>query len=136
MTDTRMTRFWLRLEDGVEFVLKNFERMHGGEIFIPKIPSMRITDLAEAIAPNMPINVIGIRPGEKLHEVMCPADLYYDTLEFSDHFVIRPSTPIFGVDYEKNMLGEEGHSVSDGFAYDSGSNPHFLTVKELREMNP
>ncbi|MEQ2868507.1 UDP-N-acetylglucosamine 4,6-dehydratase (inverting) [Selenomonas noxia] len=136
VTDTRMTRFWLRLEDGVEFVLKNFERMHGGEIFIPKIPSMRITDLAEAIAPNMPINVIGIRPGEKLHEVMCPADLYYDTLEFSDHFVIRPSTPIFGVDYEKNMLGEEGHSVSDGFAYDSGSNPHFLTVKELREMNP
>ena len=136
VTDTRMTRFWLRLEDGVEFVLKNFERMHGGEIFIPKIPSMRITDLAEAIAPNMPINVIGIRPGEKLHEVMCPADLYYDTLEFSDHFVIRPSTPIFGVDYEKNMLGEEGHSVSDGFAYDSGSNPHFLTVEELREMNP
>lgn len=136
VTDTRMTRFWLRLEDGVEFVLKDFERMHGGEIFIPKIPSMRITDLAEAIAPNMPINVIGIRPGEKLHEVMCPADLYYDTLEFSDHFVIRPSTPIFGVDYEKNMLGEEGHSVSDGFAYDSGSNPHFLTVKELREMNP
>ena len=136
VTDTRMTRFWLRLEDGVEFVLKNFERMHGGEIFIPKIPSMRITDLAEAIAPNMPINVIGIRPGEKLHEVMCPADLYYDTLEFSDHFVIRPSTPIFGVDYEKNMLGEEGHSVSDGFAYDSGSTPHFLTVKELREMNP
>ena len=136
VTDTRMTRFWLRLEDGVEFGLQNFERMHGGEIFIPKIPSMRITDLAEAIAPNMPINVIGIRPGEKLHEVMCPADLYYDTLEFSDHFVIRPSTPIFGVDYEKNMLGEEGHSVSDGFAYDSGSNPHFLTVKELREMNP
>lgn len=136
ITDPRMTRFWLRLEDGVEFVLKNFERMQGGEIFIPKIPSMRITDLAEAIAPNVPIKVIGIRPGEKLHEVMCPADLYYDTLEFSDHFVIRPSTPIFGVDYAKNMLGEEGRIVPDGFSYDSGSNPHFLTVEELREMNP
>lgn len=136
VTDPRMTRFWLRLEDGVGFVLKNFERMHGGEIFIPKIPSMRITDLAEAIAPNVPIKVIGIRPGEKLHEVMCPADLYYDTLEFSDHFVIRPSTPLFGVDYAKNMLGEEGRIVPDGFSYDSGSNPHFLTVEELREMNP
>jgi UDP-N-acetylglucosamine 4,6-dehydratase len=136
ITDPRMTRFWLRLEDGVAFVLKNFERMQGGEIFIPKIPSMRIMDLAEAIAPNLSIKIIGIRPGEKLHEVMCPADLYYDTLEFSDHFVIRPSTPIFGVDYAKNMLGEEGHPVPDGFVYDSGSNPHFLTVEELREMNP
>ena len=136
VTDPHMTRFWLRLEDGVAFVLKNFERMQGGEIFIPKIPSMRIMDLAEAIAPNVQIKVIGIRPGEKLHEVMCPADLYYDTLEFADHFVIRPSTPIFGVDYAKNMLGEEGHPVPDGFAYDSGSNPHFLTVEELREMNP
>lgn len=136
VTDPRMTRFWLRLEDAVEFVLKNFERMHGGEIFIPKIPSMRITDLAEAIAPNVPIKIIGIRPGEKLHEVMCPADLCYDTLEFSDHFVIRPSTPNFGGDYAKNMLGDEGYLVPDGFAYDSGSNSHFLTVEELREMNP
>ena len=136
ITDTRMTRFWLRLEDGVRFVLKSFERMHGGEIFIPKIPSMRITDLAKAIAPHIPIRVIGIRPGEKLHEVMCPADLYYDTIEFSDHFVIRPSTPSFGGDYTKNMLGEEGHLVSDGFSYDSGTNSHFLTIDELREMNP
>ena len=136
ITDTRMTRFWLRLEDGVRFVLKSFERMHGGEIFIPKIPSMRITDLAKAIAPHIPIRVIGILPGEKLHEVMCPADLYYDTVEFSDYFVIRPSTPNFGGDYTKNMLGEEGHLVSDGFSYDSGTNSHFLTIDELREMNP
>ena len=136
ITDPRMTRFWLRLEDGVDFVLKSFARMQGGEIFIPKIPSMRITDLAEAIAPGMPTKVIGIRPGEKLHEVMCPADLYYDTLEFADHFVIRPSTPIFGVDYAKNMLGEEGKPVPDSFSYDSGSNSHFLTIDELREMNP
>ena len=136
ITDPRMTRFWLRLEDGVEFVLKNFQRMQGGESFIPKIPSMRITDLCEAIAPGVPTKIIGIRPGEKLHEVMCPADLYYDTLEFPDHFVIKPATPMLGVDYAKNALGEEGRPVSDGFAYDSGSNPHFLTVEELREMNP
>ena len=104
ITDPRMTRFWLRLEDGVDFVLKNFQRMRGGEIFIPKIPSMRITDLCEAIAPGVPTKVIGIRPGEKLHEVMCPADLYYETLEFPNHFVIMPATPLSGVDYEKNAF--------------------------------
>ena len=136
ITDPRMTRFWLRLEDGVDFVLKSFARMQGGEIFIPKIPSMRITDLAEAIAPGMPTKVIGIRPGEKLHEVMCPSDLYYDTLEFDDHFVIMPSTQGGAVDYAKNAIGEIGRSVPDGFAYNSGNNPHFLTVDELREMNP
>ena len=136
ITDPRMTRFWLRLEDGVDFVLKSFARMQGGEIFIPKIPSMRITDLAEAIAPSMPTKVIGIRPGEKLHEVMCPSDLYYDTLEFDDHFVIMPSTQGGAVDYAKNAIGEIGRSVPDGFAYNSGNNPHFLTVDELREMNP
>ena len=136
ITDRRMTRFWLRLEDGVDFVLKSFARMQGGEIFIPKIPSMRITDLAEAIAPGMPTKVIGIRPGEKLHEVMCPSDLYYDTLEFDDHFVIMPSTQGGAVDYAKNAIGEIGRRVPDGFDYNSGNNPHFLTVDELREMNP
>ncbi len=136
ITDPRMTRFWLRLVDGVDFVLKSFARMQGGEIFIPKIPSMRITDLAEAIAPGMPTKVIGIRPGEKLHEVMCPSDLYYDTLEFDDHFVIMPSTQGGAVDYAKNAIGEIGRSVPDGFDYNSGNNPHFLTVDELREMNP
>lgn len=136
ITDPRMTRFWLRLEDGVDFVLKSFARMQGGEIFIPKIPSMRITDLAEAIAPGMPTKVVGIRPGEKLHEVMCPSDLYYDTLEFDDHFVIMPSTQGGAVDYAKNAIGEIGRRVPDGFDYNSGNNPHFLTVDELREMNP
>ena len=136
VTDPRMTRFWLRLEDGVDFVIKSFARMQGGEIFIPKIPSMRITDLAEAVAPGMPTKVIGIRPGEKLHEVMCPSDLYYDTLEFDDHFVIMPSTQGGAVDYAKNAIGEIGRRVPDGFDYNSGNNPHFLTVDELREMNP
>ncbi|MDY3739995.1 MAG: UDP-N-acetylglucosamine 4,6-dehydratase (inverting) [Selenomonadaceae bacterium] len=137
ITDERMTRFWLKLEDGVDFVLKNFQRMQGGEIFIPKIPSMRILDLAKAIAPEAGIKIIGIRPGEKLHEVMCPSDLYYDTLEFKDHYVIKPSTYEFGtVDYSTNLLGEHGKLVPDGFDYNSGNNPNFLTVEELREMNP
>ena len=137
ITDARMTRFWLKLEDGVELVLKSFQRMQGGEIFVPKIPSMRILDLAEAIAPGVPTKIIGIRPGEKLHEVMCPSDMFYETLEFKDHFVIKPSIE-FGknIDYTKNMLGEEGHPVPDGFEYSSGINDVFLTVEELREMNP
>lgn len=137
VTDERMTRFWLKLEDGVEFVLKNFQRMQGGEIFIPKIPSMRILDLAKAIAPDAKIKIIGIRPGEKLHEVMCPSDLYYETVEFADHFVIKPSIEFANaIDYTTNALGEKGRMVEDGFDYNSGNNPHFLTVEELREMNP
>lgn len=137
ITDERMTRFWLKLEDGVDLVLKSFQRMQGGEIFVPKIPSMRILDLAEAIAPGVPTKIIGIRPGEKLHEVMCPSDMFYETLEFKDHFVIKPSIE-FGknIDYRKNKLGEEGHPVPDGFEYSSGTNDVFLTVEELREMNP
>ena len=137
VTDERMTRFWLKLEDGVEFVLKNFHRMQGGEIFIPKIPSMRILDLAKAIAPEAKIKIIGIRPGEKLHEVMCPSDLYYETVEFADHFLIKPSIEFANaIDYTTNALGEKGRMVEDGFDYNSGNNPHFLTVEELREMNP
>lgn len=136
VTDERMTRFWLKLEDGVEFVLKSFQRMQGGEIFIPKIPSMRILDLAKAIAPEAKIKIIGIRPGEKLHEVMCPSDLYYETIEFSDHFVIKPSIEFKDpVDYTINLLGEKGHMVPDGFDYNSGNNPYFLSVEELRKMN-
>lgn len=136
VTDERMTRFWLKLEDGVDFVLKNFLRMQGGEIFIPKIPSMRIMDLAKAIAPDLPTKIVGIRPGEKLHEVMCPADLYYETLEFADHFVIKPSAASFNVDYSTDALGGKGKPVPDGFEYNSGTNPHFLTVAELQAMNP
>ena len=137
VTDARMTRFWLKLEDGVEFVLKNFQCMQGGEIFIPKIPSMRILDLAKAIAPEAKIKIIGIRPGEKLHEVMCPSDLYYETVEFPDHFVIKPSIEFTEkIDYTTNALGEHGYMVEDGFDYNSGNNPHFLTVEELKAMNP
>jgi len=132
ITEPNMTRFWITLQEGVEFVLKNFQRMQGGEIFIPKIPSMKMTELAKAIAPDLPQEVIGIRPGEKLHEVMCPKDDSHLTLEFDDHFVIQPSitfsTP---VDYTKNSLEEIGKPVAQGFEYNSKENTIWLTHEEL-----
>ncbi len=135
ITDDKMTRFFITLEDGVNFVLKNFERMQGGEIFIPKIASMKIIDMAKALAPNLPYEVIGIRPGEKLHEIMCPADDSHLTLEFDDHFVIKP-TIIFTqkYNYEKNILGEIGNPVKQGFEYNSGNNTQWLTKAQLLEM--
>ncbi|MGH8459314.1 MAG: polysaccharide biosynthesis protein, partial [Nevskiales bacterium] len=135
ITDLRMTRFWITLQQGVDFVLRSFERMQGGELFVPKIPSSRITDLAEALAPGMPTKVIGIRPGEKLHETMCPLDDSHLTLEFKDHYVIRPTiTFMTPVDYAKNALGEQSKPVPDGFEYNSGTNPHFLSVDEIRQL--
>ena len=136
ITDARMTRFWITLQQGMEFVTRSFARMYGGEIFVPKIPSMRILDLAESIAPGMPTRVVGIRPGEKLHEIMCPADDCHLTLEFPDHYVIKPSIRFIGqVDYAVNGLGEQGKPVAPGFEYNSGSNPQFLGVDALRRMN-
>jgi UDP-N-acetylglucosamine 4,6-dehydratase len=136
ITDARMTRFWITLQQGVDFVLKNFERMHGGEIFVPKIPSVRVVDLACAMAPGLPHRIIGIRPGEKLHEVMCPADDSHLTLEFEDHFVIKP-TILFteSQDFERNGLGEAGSAVEQGFEYHSGKNPHFLGIDEIVSFN-
>ena len=132
ITEPNMTRFWITLQEGVDFVLKNFQRMQGGEIFVPKIPSMKMTDLAKALAPNLAQEIIGIRPGEKLHEVMCPTDDSHLTLEFNDHFVIKPSitfnTPI---NYTTNKLGEKGHTVKQGFNYNSKDNTIWLTHKEL-----
>lgn len=137
ITDPRMTRFWITLQEGVDFVLKNFERMHGGEIFVPKIPSVRIVDLAQAMAPGVPHEMVGIRPGEKLHEVMCPADDAHLTLEFEHHFVIRPSITFYRgmTDYAVSQLGERGQQVPDGSDYNSGSNSHFLTIEELQAYN-
>jgi UDP-N-acetylglucosamine 4,6-dehydratase len=136
VTDPRMTRFWLTLQDGVDFVLKNFERMQGGEVFVPKIPSMRILDLAESLAPGMPVKTVGIRPGEKLHELMVPADNSHHTLEFHDHYVIKPAISFMApVNYETNLLGEKGVPVMEGFEYNSGTNPEFLTVTELKKIN-
>ncbi|MBR1174225.1 UDP-N-acetylglucosamine 4,6-dehydratase (inverting) [Bradyrhizobium sp. KB893862 SZCCT0404] len=137
ITDPRMTRFWISLRQGVDFVHKSFERMSGGEIFVPMIPSVRIPDLAAAMAPNLPTKVIGIRPGEKLHEVMCPTDDSHLTLRFHDHFVIKPTIKFFrkDVDYLTNQIGEKGAPVEDGFEYNSGRNDHFLTIDEIREFN-
>jgi UDP-N-acetylglucosamine 4,6-dehydratase/5-epimerase len=136
VTDPRMTRFWITLTQGVEFVLKNFERMHGGEIFVPKIPSVRVVDLASAMAPNLTQRVIGIRPGEKVHEIMCPADDSHLTLEFEDHFVIRPTIQFSSpVEFTVNRLGERGRPVAYGFEYNSGTNPRFLNVEEILAFN-
>lgn len=132
ITDPRMTRFWITLQQGVNFVLKSFERMKGGEIFVPKIPSMKITDLAEAIAPNLPHQVVGIRPGEKLHEVMCPLDDYHLTIEFPDHYVIRPTIELPQlIDWTNNALSEQGQPVPEGFQYSSDRNERWLTPAEL-----
>lgn len=135
ITDRQMTRFWITLPQGIEFVFKSFQRMQGGEIFVPKLPSSRIIDLAQAIAPNLSIKLIGIRPGEKLHEIMCPRDDSHLTLEFDDHYVIKPTIVFFSpVDYALNPLGEQGKPVAQGFEYNSGTNSHFLTVEELQEV--
>ena len=136
VTDERMTRYWLTIKEGVDFALKSMERMQGGEVFVPKIPSIRIVDLVESLKPGIPVKIIGIRPGEKLHEVLCPADGSYLTLEFNDHFVIKPTiTFVVKVNYSINPLGEKAASVEPGFEYNSGNNPHFLTVGQIREMN-
>jgi UDP-N-acetylglucosamine 4,6-dehydratase/5-epimerase len=137
ITHPDMTRFWITLQQGVDFVLKGFERMHGGEIFIPKIPSVRIMDLTQSLAPGYPTKIIGIRPGEKLHEIMCPADDSHLTLEFEDHYVIRPTIQFYSRTngFERNALREVGHPVAQGVEYNSGTNPHFLTIEELAQLN-
>lgn len=137
ITHEDMTRFWITLQQGVDFVLKNFERMYGGEIFVPKIPSARIVDLANSIAPTLKQKVIGIRPGEKLHEIMCPSDDSHLTIEFDDHYVITPSITFIEADnnFTSNALGEKGKSVKQGFEYNSGTNSHFLSIEELCEYD-
>ncbi len=134
ITHPEMTRFWITLQQGVDFVLKNFERMLGGEIFVPKIPSMRVVDLATSMAPGVEQRVVGIRPGEKLHEIMCPQDDSHLTLEFADHFIITPSIHYASREnvFSPNGIGEEGYLVDQGFQYNSGTNDHFLTVDELK----
>jgi len=136
ITDPRMTRFWITLQEGVDFVLKNFARMQGGEIFVPKIPSMKVVDLASAITPEVPTKVVGVRPGEKLHEVMCPADDYHLTIDFHDHYVIQPTIKFYdtSVDYSHNQLGEEGVEVPEGFQYSSDRNKEWLTKEHLLEV--
>jgi UDP-N-acetylglucosamine 4,6-dehydratase len=135
ITHVDMTRFLITLQDGVNFVLKNFERMQGGEIFIPKISSMKMIDLAKALAPNLPHKIIGIRPGEKLHEVMCPRDDSHLTLEFDDHYVIQPSIPLAtSIIFTKNLIGEMGKAVEVGFEYSSLNNQQWLSKEEFLKL--
>lgn len=137
VTHSEMTRFWITLEQGIRFVANSFERMRGGEIFIPKIPSVRIVDLAKAMAPTLRHKIIGIRPGEKLHEIMCPKDDSHLTLEFNDHYVIKPSITFSHREnaFETNRKNERGIPVMQGFEYNSGDNPHFLSIEEILEVN-
>jgi UDP-N-acetylglucosamine 4,6-dehydratase len=136
ITEKKMTRFWITLDQGVKFVLKSFERMNGGEIFIPKIPSIHIIELAKAMAPNLKIKYIGIRPGEKLHEIMCAKDESHNTYDFKDHFVIYPMSKISSkILYGKNNLNEKGKPVEKDFEYSSEKNSHFLKISEILDYN-
>ncbi len=133
ITHEDMTRFWITLQQGVNFVLKNIERMQGGEVFVPKLPSIRILDLAKAYAPDLPIKIIGIRPGEKLNEIMCPADDSHLTIDFDDHFIICPTIKFYNTNgnYNTNNKNETGTPVESGFEYNSGTNFNFLSIDEI-----
>ena len=135
ITDDRMTRFSITLEKGVEFVLDCLDRMWGGELFVPKIPSYRILDVAKAIAPDAKTEIVGIRPGEKLHEEMITTTDALSTVEFDDYYVILPATQLWDVEKFKAESGRvPGVATSDEFAYNSGTNEHFLTVEEMRDL--
>jgi UDP-N-acetylglucosamine 4,6-dehydratase len=130
ITDKRMTRFWLTLEQGVRFVINCTEQMFGGEVFVPKIPSTKILDLAKAIAPEAVLEVIGIRPGEKLHEVLINEDEARSTVELDEMFVVQPSVALwFGLEWQ-----DKGKVLEDGFRYGSDTNPDWLTTEQIRAL--
>jgi len=130
ITDDRMTRFWLTLEQGVRFVIRCTEQMLGGEVFVPKIPSMKIIDLAHALAPGAEVEIIGIRPGEKLHEVLIHEDEARSAVELEDMFVVQPSTALwFGYEWQ-----QRGTSLPDGYRYASNTNPQWLEIGQIQEM--
>jgi UDP-N-acetylglucosamine 4,6-dehydratase len=124
-----MTRFWLSLEQGVRFVIKCLQQMHGGEVFIPKIPSMRVIDLAKAIAPDASVSVIGIRPGEKLHEVLVSEDEARSTVERDDMFIVKPPETLW-----ERSLQYEGHPLPEGFRYGSDNNHDWLDVEGIQKL--
>jgi UDP-N-acetylglucosamine 4,6-dehydratase len=129
ITDPRMTRFWLTLEHGVRFVIRSIEQMHGGEIFVPKIPSMRLVDLAEAVAPGCMVEYIGIRPGEKLHEVLLSEDEARNAVELDEMYIIQPSHP-----WWKRGNWAHGRELPQGFRYTSDSNEQWLSHDQLQEL--
>jgi UDP-N-acetylglucosamine 4,6-dehydratase len=128
ITDERMTRFWLTLEQGVRFVIRCIEQMRGGEVFVPKIPSTRIVDLAKVIAPDAELEIVGIRPGEKLHEVLIHEDEARTTLEMEDMYVVQPTAALwFAREWEN-----QGQPLPDGFRFSSDTNPNWLSVDQIR----
>jgi UDP-N-acetylglucosamine 4,6-dehydratase len=130
ITDDRMTRFWISLEQGVRFVIRCAEQMQGGEVFVPKIPSTSLLDLAKAVAPKAQIDVIGIRPGEKLHEVLISEDEARGTVELEDMYVVQPAEAFwFGREWENR-----GNQLEDGFRYASNTNAQMLSIEEIRKM--
>ena len=130
ITDERMTRFWISLEQGVRFVIRCLEDMRGGEVFVPKIPSMKVVDLAKAVAPQAHINVIGIRPGEKLHEVLISEDEARTVVELEDMYVVQPAEAFwFGREWEK-----EGKAIADEFRYVSNTNTDWLSVEQIQDI--
>jgi FlaA1/EpsC-like NDP-sugar epimerase len=129
ITDEKMTRFWITLEQGVNFVINSIEKMQGGEIFIPKIPSMKITDLAEVVAPGVPKKIIGIRPGEKLCEVLLTPEESRHTKEFENYFIIEPEFDFWDHDNHK-----EGKLVSEGFCYSSDNNKKWLDKDQIKQF--
>ena len=129
ITDPRMTRFWITLEDGVKLVLKALKKMQGGEVFVPKIPSMKVTDLAKAIAPECEQEVVGIRPGEKLHEVMIPRASSRHTIEFDDYYIIEPE-----FNWWEKTNYPDGKKVKEEFEYNSGNNDQWLSIEEMSKM--
>ncbi|MED4882743.1 UDP-N-acetylglucosamine 4,6-dehydratase (inverting) [Bacillus smithii] len=129
VTDERMTRFWITLDQGVQFVIESLSRMQGGEIFVPKIPSMKVVDLAKAIAPNAEIEIVGIRPGEKLHETMITKDDARHTLEYDTFYVIQPEFP-----WWSREKVDGGKILPNGFEYTSNTNKEWLSIEELRDL--
>ncbi len=135
ITDERMTRFWITIESGVKFVLNSIDIMDGGELFIAKMPSIKITDLIKALGSNLKYHVIGIRPGEKLHEVLCPTESSNETIEFKNYYLIKPFFKKRKIgDYKKNKKGELGRYVKSDFIYSSDSNKDFLNIKDLKKI--
>src|ERR1700683_5449223 len=134
VTDKRMTRFWIRIEDGVKFVDRCIELMRGGEIFVPKIPSMKIVDLAIAVCPNCEHKSVGIRPGEKLHELLIARDDARCTLEFKDYYIIQPPIHLWASAEGCLYDGEEGRTVLEDFEYGSNNNSQWIEAEQLRRV--
>jgi UDP-N-acetylglucosamine 4,6-dehydratase len=131
ITDPDMTRFIITLDQGVRFVVKAFEQMEGGEVFVPKIPSVKITDIAKAVAPECHLKTVGIRPGEKMHECMIPRDEARQSMEFDDHYVIKPTFRTWGT---KNSHWDLGRPCGREFCYASDTNSEWLNVTQIRKL--